>query len=198
MSPCRGTAWSALTRTCSTSIPRSRARRCKISRLPRSPYVLSRSGYTQTSRRLLAVRACAPRPRGTSAVMPPRLPAPLLGPPERDPDLLERRVVGDHVEAVPFHLIHRLVHPLDQVERHQVRLQPDREVEPALAGDEYRPAPEHPVVDIPQPGGVLAVRPPSVDREQHGSRRRVKHIERLQPPGRVLGEQQPYLPPAPG
>src|SRR5215472_10744441 len=176
MSPCRGTAWSALTRTCSTSIPRSRARRCKISRLPRSPYVLSRSGYTQTSRRLLAVRACAPRPRGTSAVIPSRLPAPLFGPPERDPDLLERGVVGDHVEAGPGHLVHRLVHVFDQVERHLVRFQPDREIEPALAGDEHPPAPEYAVVDVPQPGGVLAVRPLRVDREQYRGGRRVKHV----------------------
>src|SRR5215469_3713867 len=153
MSPWAGTGWSASMPAASTSMPRSLARRCRTSRLPRSPYVLSRSGYTQTSRRMLAPppwtpRSCAPRRRGTSAVT---MPSALFRSSERDPDLLERRVVGDHVQAGPLDLIHRLVHPVDQIEGHQVRLQPDRKVEPALAGDEHPPATEHPVVHVPQP-----------------------------------------------
>src|SRR6478609_7342155 len=55
MSPLVGTDWSERTSIRCTPRPRCRARRSTTSALPRSPYVDSRSGYTQTTRRLLSL-----------------------------------------------------------------------------------------------------------------------------------------------
>ena len=72
MSPCCGTGWSEFTSIASTSMPRSRARRLRTSRLPRSPYVLSRSGYTQTSRIALALPRADRRGAGPGSAESPR------------------------------------------------------------------------------------------------------------------------------
>ena len=58
---------------------------------------------------------------------PPPLPSsssPFIGPGQGGPDLLERRVVGDHVQRARGHLLHRVVHAVGQPEVHLVRLQP--------------------------------------------------------------------------
>jgi hypothetical protein len=60
----------------------------------------------------------------------------------------------------PFTRFTASVNVLRKFERHQVRFQPDRQVKAALTADEHRPAAKHPVVDVPQPGGVLARRVP--------------------------------------
>ncbi len=55
---------------------------------------------------------------------------------------------------------------------------------------------QHPVIDVPQPGRVLAVGDLGVDREQHGPPVGIEHVECFQPARRVLGEQQMQHPPA--
>src|SRR5262249_40609569 len=70
-------------------------------------------------------------------------------PPERRPDLLEGGVVGDDIKSARRNSVHRRVHAIDQLERDLVGLQPDRQIDPALARDEHGPTTKYPVVDIP-------------------------------------------------
>src|SRR5580704_10883022 len=260
MSPCRGTGWSEFTSMASTSMPRSRARRLSTRRLPRSPYVLSRSGYTQTSRTALAPPRADRRAAGAgSAVEPPRTagassslagrpaacrpaarltgpsgpgsPFPLwwgppcagmirvsatslaaecrprrsvigpspasLGPAEYRPDLLKGRVVRDHIELGAGHAADRIVDAVDKLKRNLIGFQPDGEIETPFPGHEHRPAPQYAVINVPQPGGVLAVRRLGINPQQHRPWTRCEHVKGLKPAGRVLRQQQPHQSPAP-
>src|SRR2546423_12804078 len=167
-----GPGWWDRTSTASTGSPRRSARRARTSRLPRSPYVDNRSGYTQTIRRCDSVDTVQLRS-----------------------DVLEGGVVGDHFQPPRGYRGHRLGERRDVLERYLVDLQPDRQVVRPVPGDQYLPAGQWSEVDVEEPGGVQPVRVPCVDRQQR--RRLVGHVEGLQPPGRVLGQQQPDRPRVP-
>ncbi len=116
-----------------------------------------------------------------------------MHPPESHAVLLERGVVGEHLE-VRCHgagRVDRLVDVVHQRERDLVGLEADGQVQPALAADQDVPAAQPPEVHVPQPRGVPAVGSLRVDREQDRGGRRRHHVERLKPARRVLGEQQP-------
>src|SRR5690242_13685499 len=105
MSATVGSAWSDRTSTVSTDSPRRAARRARLSRSPRPRNVESRSGYTQTTRRLLSEDTVQLRS-----------------------DVLEGRVVGDHLEAPRRNGPHRLVEGGYVPERHIVDFESHREV----------------------------------------------------------------------
>src|SRR2546423_2090576 len=137
-----GPGWWDRTSTASTGSPRRSARRARTSRLPRSPYVDNRSGYTQTIRRRDSVDTVQLRS-----------------------DVLESGVVGDHFQPSRGYRGERLGKRRHVLERHLVDVEPDRQVVRAVAGDQHRAAEQWGEVDIEEPGGVEAVRVPRVDRE---------------------------------
>src|SRR5690349_22076697 len=161
MSAVVGMGWSERTSYVSTGMPRRAARRPRISRLPRSPYVDSRSGKIQTIRRVLSVDTVQLRS-----------------------DVLERRVVRDHFEAAGRTGPDRLVKRLNVPEGHIVHFQPYCQVVGAVAGDQHLAPAQRGEVDVVEPRRVEAVGVAGVDGEQGG--RDLGHVERLQPARRSL------------
>src|SRR4051794_8980846 len=164
-SPSAGSVWSERTSTHSTGSPRRSARLARINRLPRSPYVDSRTGYTHTSRSWDSVATVKLRS-----------------------DVLEGRVVRDDLKPSRWRLGERLHERRHLGEGDIVDLKPDREVQRPVAGDQHVTPAQRREVDVVEPGGVQAVRVARVDRQESG--RVLGHVERLQPAGRVLGQQE--------
>src|SRR5215475_360247 len=146
MSAFVGTASSERTSIISARSPRSAARRARINMLPRSPYVDSRSGYTQTMRSALSVA------RSIDTV-------------QLRSDVLERGVVRDHLDPSGRYGAQRLGKRVYVYERDVVDFEPDGEVEGALSGDQYRPSVQRRKVDVEEPRRIEAVRIPAIDRQ---------------------------------
>src|SRR5215470_15965218 len=105
MSAFVGTGSSERTSIISEGSPRSAARRARINMFPRSPYVDSRSGYTQTMRSALSVA------RSVDTV-------------QLRSDVLERGVVRDHFDPPGRYGAQRLGKRIDVHERDVVDFQP--------------------------------------------------------------------------